>query len=89
MKKIVVLFLIAALSIMLVSCGDGGSGYSGDSSTCAHSLSNPNIVKDATCTKSGLMGGTCSICGTYATESFSAYGHNMVDGICTVCGESE
>ena len=94
MKKISILFLIVLMAILftLVSCSSSSSssGYKNDSSTCSHTnLTGATIVKDATCTESGLIGGTCSECGSYATQRFAAYGHNMVDGTCTVCEEAE
>ena len=104
MKKISMLFLIIslALSFALVSCDDsdnnssGGGSYGGSSGggyfapSCDHVLvSDAEIVKDADCVKEGILGGICTICGEYGTQTFEAYGHNMVDGYCTVCGETE
>ena len=90
MKKIKILFLVMllAFSFVLVSCDEDGN-VKGDSGSCTHNLTNTQVVKNSTCTESGLLGGTCSKCGTYATESFSPAGHNFVDGTCTVCGEVE
>lgn len=94
MKKLSVFFLIIlmAISFTLVSCdgNDNNSSNGSGGNTCSHtSLSGTSVVKDATCTEEGLIGGTCSSCGSYATQSFNAYGHNTVDGTCTVCGEAE
>ena len=94
MKKLSVFFLIIlmAISFMLVSCdgSDNNSSNGSGGNTCSHtSLSGTSVVKDATCTEAGIIGGTCSNCGSYATRSFAAYGHNIVDGMCTVCGEGE
>ena len=93
MKKFRMLFLIAlmvvALSVTFASCDENNS-KNNDGSSCSHvSLSDEKVVKDATCEENGLIGGTCEECGAYATHSFSAYGHNIVDGSCTVCGKSE
>ena len=69
---------------------DDSSGEDTNSSVCSHtSLTDATIVKEATCTAPGAMGGTCSSCGSYATQSFEAYGHNYVEGFCTICGETE
>ena len=94
MKKLSILFLIIlmAISFTLVSCDDSDNNSSNGSegNTCSHtSLSEISVVKDATCTEEGLIGGTCSNCGSYVTQSFAANGHNMKDGMCTVCGEAE
>ena len=93
MKKLSILFLIIlmVLSFALVSCGDSDkSGGNVDSSTCSHTnLSKTSVVKEATCTEKGIIGGTCNSCGSYATHSFPEAGHNIVDGACTVCGETE
>lgn len=68
--------------------GSSGGGYFAPS--CDHVLaSDAEIVKDADCVEKGILGGTCTICGEYGTQTFEAYGHNMVDGYCTVCGETE
>ena len=94
MKKLSVFFLIIlmAISFTLASCdgNDNNSSNGSGGNTCSHtSLSGTSVVKDATCTEEGIIGGTCSNCGSYATQSFAAYGHNIVDGTCTVCGEAE
>ena len=46
------------------------------------------VIKDSTCTESGLGGYMCS-CGEYAseTEEIPAIGHNFVDSQCWNCGE--
>ena len=72
------------------SDSDDSSGGEDNNSVCSHTtLTDATIVKEATCTAPGTMGGTCSSCGSYATQSFDAYGHNFVEGFCTVCGETE
>lgn len=48
------------------------------------------ILKQPTCTKSGLMDRTCPICqDTEKNAEIKATGHNFENGVCTVCGESQ
>ena len=47
--------------------------------------------KTATCTKSGLTEGRkCSVCGTIILkqEVIPTFGHNFVNGVCSLCGEN-
>lgn len=48
------------------------------------------IDEPATCTEAGYYAEICTDCMEYlAQEDRPSYGHDYVDGICTVCGEAE
>ncbi len=66
--------------------------YNGACIYCGHTHTEETIPATATCTEDGLGEGTkCSVCGDIlvAQEELQAYGHNYVDGVCTICGEAE
>ena len=56
---------------------------------CNHSWDEGNVTTDPTCTASGVKTYTCSLCGGTKTETVAALGHNMENGSCTRCGESD
>jgi hypothetical protein len=53
-----------------------------------HSYDEGKVTTAATCTTAGVKTFTCTACGDRYTEEIPALGHNFVDGVCTVCGES-
>ena len=89
-SNVVLVLTLLALSCLLTSC-DGGNSQSSDAGgeNCVHNIPNESIQKEATCTEEGVLGGICSKCYQYVVSSYPSEGHNFVDGICTVCGESE
>ncbi len=60
--------------------GDGGE-------THTHSYTS-NVTTAASCTEAGTKTYSCE-CGDSYTETIPAAGHNYVDGVCTVCKESQ
>ncbi len=59
-----------------------------DSVCTAHSWDNGVVTAAATCTETGVMTYTCTVCGETKTETISASGHEDADsdGLCDVCG---
>ena len=53
-----------------------------------HSFSSWTTITEATCTTAGKRQYTCSRCGASEEQTVAALGHDMVDGVCTRCGES-
>ena len=45
------------------------------------------VVKNPTCTENGLLEKLCSDCGEKEYEDIMAKGHNIINGVCTVCGQ--
>lgn len=85
------------------TCTTEGSTAGVKCSVCGEVFTAPEVVpakghteetvagKDATCTETGLTEGKkCSVCGTVivAQEEIPAKGHDFVNGVCSVCGES-
>lgn len=57
---------------------------------CDHTNKTETVTTAATCTADGVKTITCADCGTeLGTEAIPATDHNMVNGVCTVCGHSE
>ncbi len=52
-----------------------------------HSWDDGAVTTEATCTSSGVKTYTCTKCKSTKTETILSLGHNMVDGVCTRCGE--
>lgn len=46
------------------------------------------VVTTPTCTETGTTSHTCSVCLDSYEETVAANGHNIVDGVCTECGEA-
>ena len=53
----------------------------------AHFIKNESVITEPTCTESGMVQGTCGVCGKIMTEEMPLLGHNYVDGSCTRCGD--
>ena len=93
MKKLFsVLALLAALSIMFISCkkddtdkGQGGNNPDQDGGH-VHAFLDWSFVTEPTCTAGGLCESYCE-CGDYQTKTLPAKGHNFVGLICDSCGE--
>ncbi len=47
------------------------------------------VTKEATCTENGSRTHKCSVCNTERGGIISATGHNFVNGVCTVCNETD
>ena len=57
---------------------------------CEHANKTETVTTAATCTADGVKTITCADCGeTIGTEAIPAVDHNMVNGVCSVCGHSE
>ena len=74
---------VAALSHNYV---DGKCTVCGE---CQHAWGDGTVTKEPTCTASGVKTYTCGNCGETKTETVAALGHNMENGTCTRCGESD
>lgn len=46
------------------------------------------VTAEPTCTRNGVKTFTCEECGDSYTEEIPSTGHNLVNGVCTVCGKS-
>ena len=57
--------------------------------TIEHSYQVSAQLSDYSECEGGRKISTCSVCDDVLTEQLKGKGHNYVDGICTVCGESE
>ncbi len=82
--------VIALLSTLLVlwGCGDDEPEETPDEGT--HTCAGVSWVteKEATCTEEGSKKFVCSCGKTVKTEKIPLGNHNMVNGICTVCGRA-
>ena len=56
---------------------------------CQHKWDEGKVTKEATCTATGVMTYTCTLCGETKTETIPMIAHNYVDGVCSVCGAQE
>ena len=56
---------------------------------CQHKWDEGKVTKEATCTATGVMTYTCTLCGETKTETIPMIAHNYVDGVCSVCGAKE
>ena len=56
---------------------------------CQHKWDEGKVTKEATCTATGVMTYTCTLCGETKTEVIPMIAHNYVDGVCSVCGAKE
>ena len=56
---------------------------------CQHKWDEGKVTKEATCTATGVMTYTCTLCGETKTETIPMIAHNYVDGVCSVCGAEE
>ena len=65
---------------------DGKAEGTWSTYVCDHSYTE-EITTAATCTTVGTKTFTCSKCGDKYTEEIESFGHNYVDGACTVCGD--
>lgn len=86
---------ITALESALASGGGDDSGGSGDSGDSGDGGDDSHIHRyiatvttAATCETAGVRTYVCS-CGNSYTEAIPATGHNYVDGVCTVCGQTQ
>ena len=62
--------------VYVAGLGDNGEGYIAEFTIdCKHNFANKEIVKAATCTKTGTARYTCTICGDTKEESIPAAGH--------------
>ena len=66
-----------------------GETESEDVAALGHSFSSWTVVSEPTCTLSGRQERTCERCGKIEKQSIPILGHDIVDGVCTRCGESE
>lgn len=56
---------------------------------CTHTNTTTETTKEATCTEAGSITVTCDDCEqVIGTEEIPALGHNYVDGVCSVCGDT-
>lgn len=63
---------------------------SGDCPSCGIGNITLVVLTEPTCEYRGEAAGQCNHCGYIAGSNFiPANGHNMVDGVCTVCGATE
>ena len=58
-------------------------------SECEHDYSDETVVRDATCTETGLNKVVCNNCGKEKLVSVKKLGHNFVEGVCDNCGENK
>lgn len=56
---------------------------------CEHTYGEWNTIKEADCTEGGKMVRYCQECGVADELIVDPLGHNIVDGVCTVCGHAE
>lgn len=71
------------------SCPDCGKTWSTLINALGHSFDAGDVVSP-TCTEQGYTVYTCSVCGATENSDFvDPDGHNYINGICDVCGESE
>ena len=54
--------------------------------SAAHTFGEVKVTKAATCTASGTGTQTCTVCGYVKNVTIPAFGHDMVDHVCTRCG---
>lgn len=63
-------------------CGFEGSGL--------HKWGAEGVIKEPTCTETGMTGQTCEVCGKVKPgQVMEMIPHTYVDGVCTVCGSPE
>ncbi len=68
---------------------DGATEWITGSCTCENP-EHDKVVTDATCVKPGYTTYTCKVCGiSHTADEVAALGHNIENGICTVCGAKE
>lgn len=73
---------IGTATVYVAGNGDNGEGYIASFEIkCQHDFSKKELVKAATCTKTGTYKYTCSICGETKTETIPASGHTESDWI--------
>ena len=65
------------------------SVFAQETAPCQHNWGAGQVTKAATCTETGIMTYTCSLCGETKTEVIPMTAHNYVDGVCSVCGAKE
>ena len=70
------------------TCSRCGTAEERTAAALGHSFGNWTTVTEASCTAPGKEKRTCSRCGTAEERTVAALGHDMVNGICTRCGES-
>ncbi len=54
-----------------------------------HTFGEGVVTTAATCTVAGVMTYTCTACGATKEEAIAVIDHDYVDGVCTICGETE
>ena len=94
MRKLIsilaVLVLCLTLTVTAFATDDGFVSSPGQGGTpCDHEITTVVDQKDPTCTTDGYTGdAVCAECGEIVEEGkvIPAAGHNMVDGVCSVCG---
>ena len=75
----------------LHTCSKCGFKYASDYVTATGHNYTESVETPASCDENGSLRYTCSRCGAYFTvkDAIPATGHNFVNGVCTVCGESD
>ena len=75
----------------LHTCSKCGFKYSSDPVPAAGHKYEKSVEAPATCDENGSFRYTCSVCGMSVVmkNAIPATGHNYVNGVCTVCGESD
>ena len=73
--------------IMTYTCPDCGDAYIQNMDATGHSYK--AVVTKPTCTDKGYTTHSCAVCGyTYEDTYVAATGHKLVNGKCSVCGDS-
>lgn len=68
------------------SCGES---YIETIYTSGHSFSEWDVIKDATCTETGTKERECTKCDHSETVTIPLKDHNLVEGVCSVCGATD
>lgn len=96
-KRFVIILTCLLLSAVFTGCKKE------EAAACAHQYAS-TVVAEATCTNSGSMKHTCSLCGFSIPQTLPALSHNFAESVtkeatcaeegiltvtCTLCGETE
>ena len=88
MRKLYLVLIFLCICFSLVSCGNNEN----NNNPCenGHDFGAWTVVKEATCLEEGKEERVCSRDSNHKEErTISKGSHNFVNGICTVCGQSE